>query len=114
MKGSSRNFDESTMYEDDFEINEDFDHSRPVEDSINSQNVPLKRHQMTIESRNFGESRAAAPSSSSRAKRKSKSVVSWIQKGFWTFGESIGKGSFGSVFQCMNDKVCVLPLSEVL
>lgn len=105
MKESNRNFSDSTMYEDDFEMNEDCVDKKPAEGCITSEKIPFQIPHLIVESRSLGELRAAAPSSSSKAKRKSKSVASWIQKGFWTFGENIGKGSFGSVFQCMNDKV---------
>jgi hypothetical protein len=40
-----------------------------------------------------------------RTKKRSKGTVGWIQREEWSIGENIGKGSFGSVFQCMNNKV---------
>lgn len=40
----------------------------------------------------------------STVKKKNK-IVPWIENNNWVLGEKIGSGSFGEVFQCMNDKV---------
>lgn len=49
---------------------------------------------------------ALRSSSAGAAKRRGK-PVSWILEKKWILGEKIGEGSFGLVFQCMNDKVWV-------
>jgi hypothetical protein len=40
-----------------------------------------------------------------KGRRRNRGLVPWIQTHDWTLGECIGKGSFGSVYQCMNGKV---------
>lgn len=45
-----------------------------------------------------------AASTSKRASQSRSRSVTWIQKGQWRLGDKIGSGSFGEVFQCMNDE----------
>ena len=41
---------------------------------------------------------------SQRMRPSKRRNTQWIQDGKWSLGECLGKGSFGDVFQCMNDK----------
>ena len=37
-------------------------------------------------------------------KTKGSNTVDWIKNNQWKLGDKIGSGSFGEVFQCMNNK----------
>jgi hypothetical protein len=56
----------------------------------------------------------ASRSSTSDIRKRSKRSTVWIKEKNWVLGDKIGAGSFGEVFQCMNNKVIVLHLQFYL
>ena len=72
--------------------------------SINCASSTDDSQTIALNSTDFGTVAILPYVNASETLRKKK-TTSWIHSRKWKSGEVIGKGSFGKVYQCMNDKV---------
>ena len=90
-------------YEEDFEVDEDeelatISNQKTRNDSIISSSPSPEK----MDVHNLP--RMVASNSTTRISTAKRKSTVWINEGRWKLGEKIGSGSFGDVFQCMNDK----------
>ena len=85
---------EQPLYIDDFE-------SDDVLTNIDSCSGNTQNKNNNVNTSNSSNNNISRPLSTNRKSKRN--IHSWIKAGNWTLGDNIGQGSFGTVYQCMNN-----------
>lgn len=109
----------SENYEDDFESDTEIDNEAVTPQKTKSSNyniMKIRHDEFDAKASKYDNNRGSTSHtdttssrpntdhSNRRSRSKSRRHIGWIEEGKWSLGDCIGKGSFGDVFQCMNDK----------